>query len=110
MDSTKILQLREERARLYLGGGRERIARQHGAGKLTARERLALLFDPNTFQEWNLFVHHRSAHPDLIGRELPGEGVAARATDRRPLYAAVTSPWPAAPSAGARGNRRHRMP
>ena len=90
MNHETILQLREERSRLYLGGGRDRIEKQHAAGKLTARERLAMLFDPNSFQEWNLYVRHRSNHPDLAGRELPGEGVVTGLglTDGRPLYAA----------------------
>ncbi|RLC60626.1 MAG: methylmalonyl-CoA carboxyltransferase, partial [Chloroflexi bacterium] len=41
------------------GGGKERIQRQHDLGKLTARERLDLLFDPGTFHELDLFVQHR---------------------------------------------------
>ncbi|MCZ7651206.1 MAG: acyl-CoA carboxylase subunit beta [Thermoanaerobaculia bacterium] len=108
MDSTKILQLREERARLYLGGGRERLERQHAAGKLTARERLALLFDPSTFQEWNLFVHHRSTHPDLAGRELPGEGVVTGLglADGRPLYAASQDFTVAGGSVGEAGAKK----
>ena len=57
--------LRGERARLHQGGGLERLERQRAAGKLTARERLALLYDPDSFQEWNLWVRHRSLHPDL---------------------------------------------
>ncbi|MGZ3481177.1 MAG: carboxyl transferase domain-containing protein, partial [Myxococcaceae bacterium] len=44
-----------------LGGGAERIAKQHEAGKLTARERLDLLLDPGTFVELDKFVTHRSA-------------------------------------------------
>src|SRR5690242_12972275 len=44
-----------------LGGGTERIAKQHEAGKLTARERLDLLLDPGTFTELDKFVTHRSA-------------------------------------------------
>jgi len=108
MDSTKILQLREERARLYLGGGRERIERQHAAGKLSARERLALLFDPSTFQEWNLYVHHRSTHPDLAGRELPGEGVVTGLglADGRPLYAASQDFTVAGGSVGEAGAKK----
>ncbi|HSM51076.1 MAG TPA: acyl-CoA carboxylase subunit beta [Thermoanaerobaculia bacterium] len=108
MDSTKILQLREERARLYLGGGRERIEKQHAAGKLSARERLALLYDPSTFQEWNLYVHHRSTHPDLAGRELPGEGVVTGLglADGRPLYAASQDFTVAGGSVGEAGAKK----
>ncbi len=55
------------------GGGRAKIARQHALGKLTARERLAALFDPNSFTEFGLWVKHRAR--DLEPRELPGDGV-----------------------------------
>ncbi|MBL8139483.1 MAG: hypothetical protein JNM38_00115 [Acidobacteria bacterium] len=55
------------------GGGRAKIARQHALGKLTARERLAALFDPNSFTEFGLWVKHRAR--DLESRELPGDGV-----------------------------------
>ncbi|NJN65773.1 MAG: hypothetical protein HC884_03200 [Chloroflexaceae bacterium] len=47
----KIEQLRELKKRLIKGGGEERIEKQHQDGKLTARERVGLLFDPDTFQE-----------------------------------------------------------
>ncbi|QQR72198.1 MAG: acyl-CoA carboxylase subunit beta [Holophagales bacterium] len=108
MNHETILQLREERSRLYLGGGRDRIEKQHAAGKLTARERLAMLFDPNSFQEWNLYVRHRSNHPDLAGRELPGEGVVTGLglTDGRPLYAASQDFTVAGGSIGEAGARK----
>ena len=90
MADPAIERLRLERARLHQGGGPERLAKQRAAGKLTARERLALLYDPDTFQEWNLWVRHRSTHPDLAGRELPGEGVVTGvgSVGGRPVYAA----------------------
>ncbi|MBP9826001.1 MAG: acyl-CoA carboxylase subunit beta [Thermoanaerobaculia bacterium] len=90
MADPAIERLRLERARLQQGGGPERLAKQRAAGKLTARERLALLYDPDTFQEWNLWVRHRSTHPDLAGKELPAEGVVTGvgSVGGRPVYAA----------------------
>ena len=49
------------RAEARLGGGVKRIAAQHAKGKLTARERLELLLDEGTFEEWDMFVEHRCA-------------------------------------------------
>ena len=58
-----------------LGGGPERIAKQHEAGKLTARERLELLLDPGTFTELDKFVTHRSAEFGMGDKRIPGDGV-----------------------------------
>jgi len=58
-----------------LGGGPERIAKQHEAGKLTARERLDLLLDPGTFVELDKFVMHRSAEFGMGDKRIPGDGV-----------------------------------
>ncbi|MGZ6071468.1 MAG: acyl-CoA carboxylase subunit beta [Myxococcaceae bacterium] len=58
-----------------LGGGAERIAKQHEAGKLTARERLDLLLDPGTFVELDKFVTHRSAEFGMGDKRIPGDGV-----------------------------------
>jgi methylmalonyl-CoA carboxyltransferase large subunit len=90
MDPTKLETLRERRQRLYLGGGEERVAKQHAAGKLTARERLGLLLDPDTFQEANLFMQHRCTNFGMAGREVPGEGVVTGLgfLDGRPVYVA----------------------
>ncbi len=108
MTEQTILRLREERARLYLGGGPERLERQHAAGKLAARERLALLYDAHTFQEWNLYVRHRSDHPELAGRELPGEGVVTGvgSVAGRHLYAASQDFTVAGGSIGEAGARK----
>jgi methylmalonyl-CoA decarboxylase subunit alpha len=67
--------LRERRERARLGGGEERIARQHEAGKLTARERIDLLVEPGTFTELGIHagVHHSVR--GLEGREAPADGV-----------------------------------
>jgi acetyl-CoA carboxylase carboxyltransferase component len=56
----KIARLRELKEEAKLAGGVERIAKQHAAGKLTARERLELLLDPGSFRELDLFVTHRA--------------------------------------------------
>jgi propionyl-CoA carboxylase beta subunit len=58
-----------------LGGGAERIAKQHEAGKLTARERLDLLLDPGSFMELDKFVTHRSSEFGMGERRIPGDGV-----------------------------------
>lgn len=74
MNDKKIEKLREERARLYEGGGVKRVEKQHAAGKLTARERLGLLFEPDTFQESHLFIRHRCTNFGMNGKEMPAEG------------------------------------
>jgi acetyl-CoA carboxylase carboxyltransferase component len=59
----------------YLGmGGPERVERQHAEGKLTVRERLDLLFDADTFQEFALLGHHQSSAPAMQGKVTPGDG------------------------------------
>jgi acetyl-CoA carboxylase carboxyltransferase component len=52
----KIEQLRQRRAAARLGGGTKRIEEQHGKGKLTARERIDVLVDPGSFEEFDAFV------------------------------------------------------
>ncbi|PLX70132.1 MAG: methylmalonyl-CoA carboxyltransferase [Denitrovibrio sp.] len=71
----KLDTLLKKRAEAYLGGGKEKIDKRHESGRLTARERLALLFDPGTFQEHGLFMHHRCTNFGLENKEFPGEGV-----------------------------------
>jgi len=71
----KIERLRKTRNSLLVGGGAERIAKQHESGKLTARERVGLLFDPETFQEMFLFAKHRCTTFGMEKAELPGDGV-----------------------------------
>ncbi|HMC99989.1 MAG TPA: carboxyl transferase domain-containing protein, partial [Ferruginibacter sp.] len=67
------LQLLKEAA--MLGGGVARIEAQHKKGKLTARERLDLLLDPDTFNELDMFVTHRSTDFGLEEQKIPGDGV-----------------------------------
>ena len=51
-----LQELERKRAAARLGGGEKRIAAQHAKGKLTARERIELLLDEGTFEEWDMFV------------------------------------------------------
>ena len=90
MTDPRIEQLRRRKEKLYLGGGEDRIAKQHAAGKRTARERLAQLFDPDTFQETHPFMKHRCTDFGMAGKELPGEGVVTGygLVGGRPVYAA----------------------
>jgi acetyl-CoA carboxylase carboxyltransferase component len=67
--------LAERRARARLGGGEERIARQHEQGKLTARERLALLVDEGTFTELGIHGRPHFSQRAMEGREAPADGV-----------------------------------
>ena len=58
--SKEILALLEEkRERTRMGGGKARIEKQHAKGKLSARERIELLLDEGSFEEWDMFVEHR---------------------------------------------------
>ncbi len=68
-------ELARRHAEAELGGGEERIRRQHKAGKKTARERLDLLLDPGAFTEIDKFVVHQSHDFDMDGQKFPGDGV-----------------------------------
>src|SRR6201989_3118046 len=70
-----IQQLESKRARARLGGGQKRIDAQHAKGKLTARERIDLLLDDGTFEEWDMFVEHRSNDFGMEKNRPPGDGV-----------------------------------
>src|SRR5882672_11422222 len=63
--------------RAELGGGQDRLDRQHAAGKLTARERIDLLFDPGTFEEVDKLVTHRCLDFGMAEQIVPGDGVIA---------------------------------
>src|SRR5512135_3508886 len=71
------------------GGGEERQRRQHAAGKLTARERIDLLFDPGTFEELDKFVVHRCRDFGMEEQVVPGDGVVTGhgRVDGRPVFA-----------------------
>src|SRR5438094_3030199 len=67
--------LEERRARARAGGGKARVDAQHKRGKLTARERLELLMDKGSFEEFDMFVEHRSAEFGMEKTRIPGDGV-----------------------------------
>jgi propionyl-CoA carboxylase beta chain len=87
MDSSKQLEKLERAAEL--GGGEDRLRRQHEAGKLTARERIDLLFDPGTFEEVDKLVTHRCRDFGMDAQVVPGDGVVAGVgrVEGRPVYA-----------------------
>jgi propionyl-CoA carboxylase beta chain len=73
----KLQELRERRKAALLGGGEEKIKRIHDSGRLTARERISILFDPGTFQELGVFVTHRCADFGMDKQKITGDGVVA---------------------------------
>ena len=75
MTQDKLDKLAELEAKAKAGGGEERIKQQHASGKRTARERIDLLFDPGTFHELDLFVHHRCTNFDMDKVSIPADAV-----------------------------------
>jgi propionyl-CoA carboxylase beta chain len=75
--------------RAELGGGEERLKRQHEAGKLTAHERIALLLDPGSFDEMDALVTHRCQDFGMADEVIPGDGVVCGSgtIDGRLVYA-----------------------
>jgi len=70
-----VKQLEKKRDAARLGGGQRRIDAQHKKGKLTARERLEVLFDEESFEEWDMFVEHDSHDFGMDEQRVPGDGV-----------------------------------
>ncbi len=70
-----IRELDEKRAAARLGGGQHRIDAQHAKGKLAARERIELLLDAGSFEEWDMFVEHRCHDFGMGDQTIPGDGV-----------------------------------
>ena len=102
----KIAELHDLKEATKLGGGLARIEAQHKKGKLTARERLDLLLDPDTFNELDMFVTHRATDFGLDEQRIPGDGVVrgmGRLMVARSTFSHRTSPSSAARS-------RKRMP
>lgn len=71
----RIHTLRMKKRQLMLGGGQERIDKQHASGKMTARERLDYLLDRNSFQEFSVFARHRCTYFGMANKEAPSDGV-----------------------------------
>ncbi|MDR4888844.1 acyl-CoA carboxylase subunit beta [Fredinandcohnia sp. QZ13] len=84
----KINELYDRRREVELGGGDEKIDKQHEKGKLTARERIDLLLDKGTFVELNPFIEHRSTDFGLADKKGPGDGVVTGygKINGRPVY------------------------
>tara|TARA_B100000029_G_scaffold424161_1_gene431753 strand:+ start:21653 stop:23185 length:1533 start_codon:yes stop_codon:yes gene_type:complete len=72
-DIIKLLE--EKRKKAKEGGGKKRIDSQHSKGKLTARERIEILLDKDSFEEWDMFVEHRSTDFGMAKNKVPGDGV-----------------------------------
>ena len=71
----KLEELRQKKAEIALGGGQKKIDKQHESGKLTARERLEVLFDEKSFVEMDVFVSHRCTNFGMADVEATGDGV-----------------------------------
>ena len=71
----KLEELRTRKSEIAMGGGQKRIEAQHAQGKLTARERLDILFDEGSFVEMDVFVSHRCNNFDMPNTHAPGDGV-----------------------------------
>jgi propionyl-CoA carboxylase beta chain len=70
-----LKQLEKKRAAALAGGGQKRIDAQHQRGKLTARERIDVLLDDGSFEEWDTFVEHRCTDFGMEQQKIPGDGV-----------------------------------
>ena len=70
-----IEQLEQKRTAARLGGGQRRIDAQHAKGRLTARERIDVLLDGGSFEEWDMFVEHRCTDFGMDDNHIPGDGV-----------------------------------
>src|SRR3954451_23218540 len=70
-----LRRLEEKRAAARAGGGERRVHAQHAEGRLTARERIELLLDADSFEEWDMFVEHRSVDFGMAEQRVPGDGV-----------------------------------
>jgi len=68
-------ELEKRRVEARIGGGERRIASQHAKGKLTARERIDLLLDEGSFEEFDMFVEHRATDFGMADQKVPGDGV-----------------------------------
>ncbi len=71
----KVAQLRAKREKAKLGGGEKRIESQHEKGKLTARERIDFMLDPDSFEEFDMFVEHHCHDFGMEKKHIPGDGV-----------------------------------
>ena len=75
----KVAELRKRTSKAMLGGGKDRLEKQRHGGKLTARERVDALVDPDSFDESGLFAEHRATLFGMAGRDFPADGVVTGA-------------------------------
>lgn len=89
-NAERIANLKAKREHLMLGGGKDRIEKQHASGKLTARERIAVLTDNESFEETGLYAQHRCTLFGMAGKEAPADGVVTGAANigGRPVHLA----------------------
>src|SRR5258705_3053689 len=73
--ATTIEELERRREAARQGGGEKRIAAQHAKGRLTARERVSVLLDPGSFEEYDMFVEHNATDFGMAEQKIPGDGV-----------------------------------
>jgi acetyl-CoA carboxylase carboxyltransferase component len=85
----KIKELKEKEAQIKAMGGPQAVEKQHKSGKLTARERLELFYDPGTFRETDIFVKHRCVNFGMEKVEIPADGVVTGfgRVNGRPVFA-----------------------
>ncbi len=83
-----LVELEQRRARARLGGGTARIEAQHALGKLTARERIEVLLDEGSFEEYGMYVEHRATDFGMADRKIAGDGVVTGwgLVNGRPVY------------------------
>ncbi|MCP3982670.1 MAG: acyl-CoA carboxylase subunit beta [bacterium] len=88
MSEKPLEEMRQRYAEARKGGGEERIAKQHAAGKLSARERVEALLDPGSFQEYDALVVHRNHDFGMSDKKIPGDGVITGhgRVDGRPIF------------------------
>lgn len=104
--------LEQKRASARIGGGQTRIDSQHAKGKLTARERIEVLLDEGSFEEYDMFVEHRCADFGMEEQKIPGDGVVTGhgTINGRLVYVfSRTSPCSVARSAGRMRKRSSRF-
>lgn len=75
----RVEELRKRRTRAMLGGGADKLEKQRKQGKLTARERIDAMVDPQSFEETGLFAEHRATMFGMAGKEFPADGVVTGA-------------------------------
>jgi propionyl-CoA carboxylase beta chain len=83
-----IRRLEDMRVRARAGGGERRVQAQHDKGKLTARERIEVLLDEGSFEEWDMFVEHRCQDFGMPEQKVPGDGVVTGhgTVNGRPIF------------------------